>query len=101
MAAIDLGREAKVDSLDVFGEDVCAGAEADGQQLCLQLAHALGERVGHHNCECAREEPIACCLSPITCGSTVAPCSDCTGGASQVLVWSLFAEEPLHSRAAQ
>lgn len=50
VAAIDLGREAKVDSLDVLGQDVCAGAEADGEQLGLQLAHALGERVGHHDC---------------------------------------------------
>jgi hypothetical protein len=32
VAAIDLGREAKVDSLDVLGQDVCAGAEADGEQ---------------------------------------------------------------------
>jgi hypothetical protein len=50
VAAIDLGREAKVDSLDVLGQDVCAGAEADGEQLGLQLAHALGERVGDHDC---------------------------------------------------
>jgi hypothetical protein len=45
MSAIDLWREAKVDSLDVFGEDVCAGAKANGEQLGLQLAHTLGERV--------------------------------------------------------
>lgn len=50
MAAIDLRREAKVDSLDVFGEDVCAGAQADGEQFRLQLAHALGERGSHHDC---------------------------------------------------
>jgi hypothetical protein len=45
VAAIDLGREAQMDLLDVFGQDECARAEADGEQLCLQLAHALCERV--------------------------------------------------------
>lgn len=55
VAAIDLGCEAKVDSLDVLGQDVCAGAEADGEQLGLQLAHALGERVGYHDCGLVRE----------------------------------------------
>jgi hypothetical protein len=50
VAAIDLGREAKVDLLDVFGEDVCTGAETDGEQLGLQLAHALRERVCRHDC---------------------------------------------------
>lgn len=50
VAAIDLGREAQVDSLDVFGKDECAGAEADGEQFCLQLAHTLGERRGDHDC---------------------------------------------------
>lgn len=33
--------EAHVDPLDILGEDVCAGAEADGEELGLQLAHAL------------------------------------------------------------
>lgn len=56
VAAIDLGREAKVDSLDVLGQDKRAGAEADGEQLGLQLAHALGERVGHHDCGGVDEE---------------------------------------------
>jgi len=56
VAAIDLGRETKVDSLDVLRKDVCARAEADGEQLGLQLAHALGERVGHHDCGCGSEE---------------------------------------------
>jgi hypothetical protein len=45
VAAIDLGREAQMDLLDVFGQDECARAEADGEEFCLQLAHALGERV--------------------------------------------------------
>jgi hypothetical protein len=101
VTAIHLGREAKVDSFDVLGEDVCAGAETDGEQLGLQLTHALGERVGHHGCGRVRGNSIGCCSSPVSYGSEVAaPCSDCTGGASQVLIWSLFAEEPLHSRAA-
>lgn len=44
--------EAHMDPLDIFGEHESAGAETDGQELCLQLAHSLRE--GYHVCDLSR-----------------------------------------------
>jgi hypothetical protein len=38
VAAVDFGSEAHVDAGDFLGEDCCAGAETDGQELCVFMS---------------------------------------------------------------
>lgn len=71
VSAIDLLGKPQMYPLDIFGEDQSTGAESNGEEFGLQLAHALGER--HHFSKLIREscdvpEMFNCSTAGMTMG---------------------------------